>query len=39
MEWDIASAKKTDEDKPVRKKDSSNGADDETDEDGQTSLF
>jgi len=39
MEWDIASVKKTDEDKPVKKKDSSNGAKDEADEDGQTSLF
>ena len=39
MEWDIAPAKKTDEDKPVKKKDSSNGAKDEADDDGQITLF
>ena len=39
MEWDIASTKKSDEDKTLKKKDSSNDAKDETDEDGQTSLF
>ena len=39
MEWDVVPAKKTVEDKPVKKKNSSNGDKDEADEDGQITLF
>ena len=39
MEWDIAPAKKAEEDKPNKKKNPSKGTVNEDDEDGQITLF